>query len=96
MKFNEIIQEGDKWADAQGPGITIGSDGRYHVPSHTMRKINAMSDDERAKISKYHLQAYNQQKERSGIPPEDPRVIASRLKKQQNIASGNIEGEYTK
>ena len=68
MKITEIIQEGDKWADAQGLGITIGSDGRYHVPSSTMRKINAMSNAERAKISKNNLQAYNQQKERDGIP----------------------------
>ena len=96
MRLAEIITEGDPVADAQGSRINWDRQGRAIVPGDVMRKINAMSDDERAKISKYHLQAYNQQKERSGIPKKDPRVIASRLKKQQNIASGNIEGEYPK
>jgi len=84
MRLAEIIQEGDKWANAQGSRINWDAQGNAQVPRDVMIKYQALQKDDPeayAGLPVWQKKAYKDQFARTGIQAEDPRVIASRNKK---------------
>ena len=46
MRLYEIIQEGDKWANAQGSRINWDDQGNAQVPRDVMMKYQALQKDD--------------------------------------------------
>tara|TARA_B100001105_G_scaffold99259_1_gene79354 strand:+ start:1193 stop:1717 length:525 start_codon:yes stop_codon:yes gene_type:complete len=102
MRLYEIIQEGDKWANAQGSRINWDDQGNAQVPRDVMMKYQALQKDDPeayAELPDWQKTAYKDQFARTGIQAEDPRVIASRNKKlgkdQTAVASTGVEPNFS-
>ena len=102
MRLHEIITEGDPVADAQGSLINWDTQGRAIVPRDIMVKYQKLQQEDPEawkKLSGWKKKAYADQFARTGIQPEDPRVIASREKRlgkdQTAVAGTSVEPNFS-
>ena len=102
MRLHEIITEGDPVADAQGSRINWDTQGRAIVPRDIMviyQKLQQEDPEAWKKLSGWKKKAYADQFARTGIQPEDPRVIASREKRlgkdQTAVAGTGVEPNFS-
>ena len=102
MRLNEIITEGDPVADDQGSRINWDEQGNAIVPRDVMVKYQKLQQEDPEawkKLSGWKKKAYADQFARTGIQPEDPRVIASREKRlgkdQTAVAGTSVEPNFS-